>query len=130
MKTYQVVGGITLAFVAGCASTGPSPGHEAVPADSNTLDDAKIAAALTGKELKTRSTSGQNVSMAFRSDGTEVFTMGSQVQIEQWSVVGGQVCVVSPTYPRECSVVKEAHGELWFIDPSSGSVRNHFTVSK
>ena len=56
--------------------------------------------------------------------------MGSDTQAERWSVAGGQVCVVSPTYPRECSVVKESNGELWFVDPSNGSVRNHFTVSK
>lgn len=130
MKTHQVVCGVTLAFVAGCASTGPSPGHEGVPTGANTLDDAQIRAALGGNELKTRSKSGQNVSMVFRPDGTEVFTMGAETQVERWSVAGGQVCVVSPTYPRECSVVKESNGELWFVDPSNGSVRNHFTVTK
>jgi hypothetical protein len=124
-KPMNVV--ITAMFViSGCVS---DSAHSPAPPDATVASTDQIQEVLSGKRLSSVTHKGNTFSMTFNPDGSEIFEeFGSQAQRERWEVVGDQVCISSPTYPRECSQVKVRGRDIWFVVPGTTRTRNHFTV--
>ena len=115
-----------LLCLAGCATSGgyqPPP----VPASAVTLDDEQIHGTLMGKKLYGTSQKGSHpYSIIFSPDGTDVFEMPpDKPEKERWTLNEGVVCVIPKGYPTECSQVKVAKDEYWFVDPKSGKINAH-----
>jgi hypothetical protein len=69
-------------------------------------------------------------SITFSADGTDVFEMApNPPEKERWTLENGVVCVIPKGYPTECSHVKTANNEFWFVDPKSGKVNAHLKLT-
>ncbi|MFJ7797180.1 hypothetical protein [Pseudomonas sp. NPDC096950] len=80
------------------------------------------ASSCTGRTLE----GSHPYSINFSSDGTDVFQMAaSPPETEHWTLNQGVVCVIPNNYPKECSLVKMANNEYWFVDPVSGKINGH-----
>ena len=120
---------ILLFCLAGCTTSGayrPPP----VPASALTLNDEQIRGTLMGKKLYGTTLEGSHpYSISFSPDGIDVFEMTpNPPEKERWTLNEGVVCVIPKDYPTECSQVKLANNEYWFVDPKSGKVNAHLKL--
>lgn len=112
--------------ISGCVS---NSAHSPAPPDATAVSPEQIHGLLSAKTLNSTTQEGKRFSMTFNSDGSEIFQeSGSKAQRERWEVIGDQVCIASPSYPRECSQIKIKGGDIWFVVPGTTKTRNHFTV--
>ena len=126
MTSLKLGASILLVCLAGCA-TGVAYQPPPVPASAVTLDDAQIRSELMGKKLYGTTREGSRpYSISFSSDGTDVFEMApNPPEKERWTLKDGVVCVIPKGYPTECSQVKVADNEYWFVDPANGRINAH-----
>jgi hypothetical protein len=122
---------ILLACLAGCSSSAsyqPPP----VPASAVTLDDQQIRGTLMDKKLYGTTREGSRpFSITFSADGTDVFQMSpNPPEKERWTLTDGIVCVMPKDYPKECSQVKTANNEYWFVDPATKKVNAHLRLKQ
>jgi hypothetical protein len=115
----------------GCSSTAsyqPPP----VPTSAVTLDDQQIRGTLMNKKLYGTTREGSRpYSIIFSADGTDVFLMSpNPAEKEHWTLTNGVVCVMPKDYPKECSQVKTANDEYWFVDPGNGKVNGHLRLKQ
>jgi hypothetical protein len=121
---------ILMVCLAGCATSSryePPP----VPASAMTLDDGQIHSTLVGKQFYGTTRQGSHpYSIRFLADGIDVFEMAPDApEKERWTLKDGVVCVIPNKYPTECSQVKVANNEYWFVDPKSGRVNAHLKLA-
>ncbi|MDB1114012.1 hypothetical protein [Pseudomonas extremaustralis] len=129
MTSFKFGTVILLLYLAGCTTSGayrPPP----VPAAAVTLNDEQIHDTLMGKRLYgTTLEGGHPYSISFSPDGVDVFEMApNPPEREHWTLNQGVVCVIPKDYPKECSQVKVADNEYWFVDPKSGKVNAHLKL--
>lgn len=118
-----------LLVLAGCSTSStyqPPP----VPASAVTLNDEQIQGTMMGKKLYGTTRQGNHpYSISFFPDGTDVFEMApNPPEKERWTLNKGVVCIIPKNYPTECSKVKVADNEYWFVDPKSGKVNAHLKL--
>lgn len=120
----------SLIFLAGCASSSAYQ-PPSVPANAVTLNDEQIHGTLMNKKLYgTTREGGRPYSILFSPDGTDIFQMAPDPpEKERWTLDEGVVCVIPKGYPTECSQVKVANNEFWFVDPKSGRVNAHLKLN-
>jgi len=131
MTSSKLGASIVLLYLAGCAgSAGYQP--PPVPASAVTLDDQQILSTLMDKKLYGTTREGSRpYSITFSADGTDVFQMSPNLpEKERWTLTNGVVCVMPKDYPKECSQVKTANDEYWFVDPASNKVNSHLRVKQ
>lgn len=127
MNRYQVIGTLAFAGFALSVSAGQAP----VPANAKTLSNDEVRQALVGKKIHSQLKNGTPYSLAFNADGTDVYReSGQQPANEKWTLKDGVICLIPTGWPMECSNVKAANGELWFVNPDTGLVRYHFTFGQ
>ncbi|MDI3394479.1 hypothetical protein QLG10_18765 [Pseudomonas sp. V98_8] len=95
-----------------------------------TLNDEQIHSTMMGKKLYGTTRQGNHpYSISFFPDGTDVFEMApNPPEKERWTLNKGVVCIIPKNYPTECSKVKVADNEYWFVDPKSGKVNAHLKL--
>ena len=129
MKASLIRGVTGMVLLAGFASS-HGAGQAPVPVNAKTLNNAEVQQALVGKKINSRLSNGTPYSLTFNADGTDIYKeSGKDAEKEKWTLENGVVCLFPNAYPKECSQVKQANGELWFVNKDDGSVRYHFTVS-
>lgn len=133
MTSLKFGASILLVCLAGCAGSGggsyqPPP----VPASAVTLDDQQIHGTLMNRKLYGTTREGSHpYSITFSPDGTDVFEMApNKPEKERWTLENGVVCVMPKGYPTECSQVKTANNEYWFVDPKTGRVNAHLKFTR
>lgn len=126
MTSLKFGASILLVCLAGCV-TGVAYQPPPVPASALTLDDAQIHSVLMGKKWYGTTREGSHpYSISFSPDGTDVFEMApNPPEKERWTLKDGVVCVIPKGYPTECSQVKAADNEYWFVDPANGRINAH-----
>lgn len=121
-----VVGLLGLVVVSCAAGAEQAP----VPANAKTLGNDEVRQALVGKRIYSHLKNGVPYSMSFNADGTEVYReSGQPPATEKWTLKDGVVCIYAKDWPVECSNVKAAQGDLWFVNPEDGSIRYHYTYA-
>jgi hypothetical protein len=119
---------LSLAWCSSASAYEPPP----VPASATTLDDQQIRSTMMNKKLYGTTRKGDYpYSITFSADGTDVFLMsGSPPEKERWTLTNGVVCVIPKDYPKECSQVKTANNEYWFVDPATKKVNAHLRLKQ
>ncbi len=124
------LGGLTGLVLLVCFASSSGGAQAPVPANAKTLNNAEVQQALVGKKINSRLNDGTPYSMTFNADGTDFYSeSGKDSAKEKWTLENGVVCLIASGWPTECSHVKQANGELWFVKPEDSTVRYHFTVS-
>ncbi|WP_408596907.1 hypothetical protein [Pseudomonas sp. PLMAX] len=121
---------VFLALVlSGCASSG---GHTIKPVSPSAvaLDDDQVRSTLIGNKLHNVGPTGLPYSLSFNADGTEIFKMsGNPPETEHWTVKDGVICFTSPKIPKECYRLKKDKDDYWLVDPQTGAVHYHYTLT-
>ncbi|VVO29499.1 hypothetical protein [Pseudomonas fluorescens] len=129
MTLFKFGACILVLTVFGCGTTGshePPP----VPPSAVTLDDGQARTALVGTRFYGNTRSGHPYSISFFADGTDVFVMPPDAPVtERWALNSGVICIEMKKYPTECSQVKVANNQYWFVDPANGKVNAHLKLT-
>ncbi|MDB6143849.1 MAG: hypothetical protein JWP80_2893 [Pseudomonas sp.] len=115
--------------LSGCASSGSSAAKP-ISASAVALDDDQVRSALVGNKLNNIGTTGLPYSLNFNADGTEIFKLsGNPPETEYWTVSGGVICFKSAKNPHECYRLKKDKDDYWLVDPQTGAVHYHYTLT-
>lgn len=130
MTSLKFGASILLVCLAGCATSSryePPP----VPASAVTLDDGQVQSTLVGKKFYGTTREGSHpYTMTFAPNGVEMFQMApNNPEKEKWTSKDGVVCIEAKGYPTECSRVKVANNEYWFVDPKNARVNAHLKLA-
>jgi hypothetical protein len=129
MNSFKLGASLLIICLAGCVTTKnyePPP----VPASAVTLDDGQIIGTLVGKKFYGTTREGSHpYSMSFAANGVETFEMAPfKPETERWTLKDSVVCIEARGYPTECSHVKVANNEYWFVDAKNGRVNSHLRL--
>ena len=124
MTSLKFGASLLMICLAGCVSNSNTYEPPPVPASAVTLDDGQINGTLVGKKFYGTTREGSHpYSISFLPNGIDVFEMTPNApEKERWTLENGVVCVIPNRYPAECSQVKVANNEYWFVDPKNGRV--------
>ena len=131
MTSLKIGASILLVCLAGCATSSSSYEPPPVPASAVTLDDGQIHSTLEGKKFYGTTREGRHpYSLSFAPGGVEIFEMPpNKPEKEKWTLKDGVVCIEAKGYTTECSQVKVANNEYWFVDPKSGRINAHLKLT-
>lgn len=118
-----------IALICGCTSSGGTV-IKPVASTATALNDEQIRSTLIGHKLHNIGTTGRPYSLSFNADGTEIFQMsGNPPETEHWVVKDGVICFSSVKIPHECYRLKKDQDDYWLVNPDTGAVHYHYTLS-